>query len=237
MELQLCTARPTSLALPDAMTDLAQSARPVVKTGVTCHWKAMLPVFQSAGVTLRELRLSDAQSLLRLLATEEVSRFVSPPPTSVEGFERFIAWTHDMRRQGSYACFAVVPRGLDTAVGLLQLRALTPDFSIAEWGFAIGAQFWGTGLFVESAELTLDFAFDIAGVDRLEARAVTLNGRGNGALMKLGAVCEAVLRQSFSKSGRHFDQYLWSIVADDWRLRREAQADWSGRSLQVRRAS
>ena len=43
--------------------------------------------------SLRELRASDAASLFALLTTEEVSRFISPPPSTVEGFERFIAWT------------------------------------------------------------------------------------------------------------------------------------------------
>ena len=125
-----------------------------------------------------------------------------------------------MRQAGRCACFAVVPQGLDRAVGLLQLKALTTDFAVAEWGFAIGAPFWGTGLFMESAALTVDLALDLVGVHRLEARAVTLNGRGNGALMKLGAVREAVLRRSFDRGGRRYDQYLWSILAHEWRERR-----------------
>jgi [ribosomal protein S5]-alanine N-acetyltransferase len=234
MELHLGTNRSASRTGFAAMSLTASSACPVVQTGVTRNWKSMLPVFQTAGVTLRELRVSDAPSLLGMLATDEVSRFVSPPPTNVEGFERFIAWTHDMRRAGTYACFAVVPRGWDVAVGLLQVRALSSDFSVAEWGFVIGAQFWGTGLFLESAELTVDFAVDIVGVDRLEARAVTLNGRGNGALAKLGAVREATLRASFDKGGQHFDQFLWSILADDWRLRR-GEVDWGGSKVNLRR--
>ncbi|MEZ5293255.1 MAG: GNAT family protein [Vicinamibacterales bacterium] len=227
MELRLGTARsPRSQAMTLEMPTLTPTAA-VVHTGVTTDWKGMLPVFQTAGVTLRALQTSDAPHLLSLLSTEEVARFVSPPPTTAEAFERFIDWTHRMRRQGSYACYAVVPRGLDHAVGILQVRALTPDFSLAEWGFAIGAQFWGSGLFVESATLTVDFAMDVIGVHRLEARAVTLNGRGNGALAKLGAVREATLRSSFSKGGHDFDQYLWSILAEDWHVRR-GQVDWGG---------
>jgi hypothetical protein len=58
----------------------------------TSDWSAALPVLQAEGVTLRELRLSDSASLLAFLATEEVSRFLSPPPTSIAGFERFIEW-------------------------------------------------------------------------------------------------------------------------------------------------
>ena len=103
-------------------------------------------------MTLRELRLSDAPSLLAMLSTEEVARFISPPPTTVEGFERFIAWAHRERAAGSYICFAVVPHGMDTAVGIFQVRQLEPGFGTAEWGFAIGSAFWGSGVFARRRE-------------------------------------------------------------------------------------
>ncbi len=76
---------------------------------------------------LRELRMSDAEALLELLTTEEVSRFISPPPTTVDGFERFIAWAQRERAAGRYICFAVVPDGMDTAIGIFQVRQLDPD--------------------------------------------------------------------------------------------------------------
>src|SRR5207253_7848685 len=68
----------------------------------TSDWKQALPVLTGSMVTLRELRTSDATSLLAMLSTEEVARFISPPPTTVEGFERFIAWTHRERAAGNY---------------------------------------------------------------------------------------------------------------------------------------
>ena len=183
---------------------------------VTSDWRQALPVLTARGVTLRELELADALSLLDMLSTEEVARFISPPPTTVEGFERFIAWTHREREAGRYACFAVVPEGLDRAVGIFQVRALEPDFGIAEWGFAIGSPFWGSGIFINAARSTVEFAFDTLGVHRLEARAAVENGRGNGALAKVGAVKEGVLRRSFLRHGQYLDQALWSIVREDW---------------------
>jgi ribosomal-protein-alanine N-acetyltransferase len=183
---------------------------------VTSDWQERLPVLTSAKVTLRELRLSDAPSLLAMLNTDEVARFISPPPTTVEGFERFICWAQAEQRAGRYVCFAVVPAGLDAAVGLFQVRQLESTFQNAEWGFAIGSPFWGTGVFVEGARMVLDFTFNEVGVHRLEARAAVRNGRGNGALRKLGAVPEAVLRQSFIRNGEALDQQLWSILAIDW---------------------
>ena len=189
----------------------------------TTNWKAALPVMSGTTFTMRELRIEDAPSLLAMLTTEEVARFISPPPTTVEGFERFIAWTHHERRAGNYACFAIVPNGMDAAIGIFQVRSLDPGFGTGEWGFAMGSQFWGTGIFVEAARLVLDFAFDVIGTERLEARAAVANGRGNGALRKIGAVQEGLLRRSFLRNGQHHDQVLWGILADDWRLQREAQ--------------
>ncbi|HUE84983.1 MAG TPA: GNAT family protein [Vicinamibacterales bacterium] len=190
---------------------------PAVVTTTTSAWRQGLPLLSSAHVTVRELHIDDAASLLTMLSTEEVSRFISPPPTTVEGFQQFIAWAIRERENGNYACFAVVPRGMSTAVGLFQLRALEPGFSTAEWGFAIGSGFWGTGVFVEGARMVLGFAFDTVGVHRLEARASIGNGRGNGALRKIGAVQEGVLRRSFFRGGTYHDQVLWSLLADDWR--------------------
>jgi ribosomal-protein-alanine N-acetyltransferase len=183
---------------------------------VSTDWRKSLPVLQAEGITLRELRISDAASLLALLTTEEVTRFISPPPTTIEGFGRFIQWALRERENGRYACFAVVPDGYDTAVGLFQVRQLDPDFGTAEWGFAIASEFWGSGLFVAGAELVVEFAFDVIGVHRLEARAAVENGRGNGALRKIGAVQEGILRKSFLRGGRYLDQSLWAILPDDW---------------------
>jgi RimJ/RimL family protein N-acetyltransferase len=180
-------------------------------------WRRGLPTLSGQQVVMRELRASDAPSLLALLTTEEVSRFISPPPSTVEGFERFIAWAHRQRAAGTYACFAVTVRGFDTAIGIFQIRDIGRGFGSADWGFAIGSAFWGTGVFEDGARLVVNFAFDTLGVRRLEARAAVLNGRGNAALQKLGAVAECVLRQSFHHRGDYLDQVLYAILDVDWR--------------------
>jgi RimJ/RimL family protein N-acetyltransferase len=189
-------------------------------TVTTSDWRTSLPVLTGEQFVLRELRLEDAASLLAMLTTEEVSRFISPPPTTVEGFEQFIAWAHREREAGNYICYGVVPAGMTKAIGLFQLRSIETGFRSCEWGFALGSQFWGTGLFAGSAQAILDFGVDVLGTQRFEARAAIANGRGNGALRKIGAVQEGVLRRSFFRHGQYHDQVLWSILAEDWRLQR-----------------
>jgi len=198
-----------------------QPTTPVVST----DWQQRLPFLCGTRVLMRELRRADAMSLFAMLNSEEVSRFISPPPSTIDGFEHFIDWTLRQRVAGAYVCFAVTLSDDDTAIGLFQVRQLEPGFGTAEWGFALGSAYWGTGLFQEAAELVLEFSFETIGVHRLEARAAVRNGRGNGALRKLGATQEGVLRKSFRKNGEYVDQALWTILDDEWRLR---QSVWAG---------
>jgi RimJ/RimL family protein N-acetyltransferase len=188
-------------------------------------WRDRMPVLRSGKITLRELQSADAQALWAFITSDEVTRFLSPPPPTVEGFERFIAWTQRQRAVGMQASLAVCVEGFDTPVGLFQLRQLEPGFGTAEWGFAIGSAFWGTGVFRTGAELMMHLAFDVVGVHRLEARACLKNARGNTALRKLGAVEEGVLRRSFLHNGEYHDQVLWTVLDEDWR---RAKVIWGG---------
>jgi [ribosomal protein S5]-alanine N-acetyltransferase len=196
---------------------------PPGKPGSVCGWRKGLPELTGSMATVRDIRTDDAASLYAMMATDDVGRFISTPPTSLEGFERFIMMMHVKRDEGHYACFAIEPIELGIAVGLIQLRAAESGFGLAEWGFAIGAPFWGTGLFPDAARLVMEFAFNTLGVHRLEARAAVFNARGNRALHKVGATCEGVLRSSLRKDGEVFDQNLWAILAADWR-----GAHWNG---------
>jgi ribosomal-protein-alanine N-acetyltransferase len=176
-----------------------------------------LPTLVGAGVTLRELRPSDSVTLFNLLTEDQVVQFISPPPSSPDGFTNFINWSIAERKAGRHFSFGVIPQGLAEPVGVFQLRMIDRGSNVAEWGFVLAYQFWGTGLFPEAARLMLKFAFETVGIHRLEARAAVPNGRGNGALAKVCAVHEVRLRSSFKRRGIWFDQMMWSILETDWR--------------------
>ncbi len=205
-------------------TELGESIG--VQAEATTNWCEGLPVIAGERLTLREPRASDAVSLFSMVSTEEVARFITPPPNSPQGFERFIAWSRAEREAGAFACFGIVPKGYDRPVGVFQIRRLEPTFSVAEWGFVMASQFWGSGLFLDGARRVVEFAFETIGVRRLEARAMVENGRGNGALRKLGAVQEGILREAFIKGGRYSDQSVWAILESDWR---RSKAVWGPR--------
>jgi RimJ/RimL family protein N-acetyltransferase len=199
------------------VSDDASRARQVLLAGrPDTGWRSAVPVLAGDRVTLREIAHGDASPLLDMLATKDVSRFMSPMPPTLDSFDRFVRWIHQQRSAGQCVAFVVVPSGFSSPVGVFQMRSLESGFQTAEWGFALGSPFWGTGLFASAAQLVLNFAFTTVGVRRLEARACAENRRGNGALRKIGATPEGVLRRSFIWDGKYHDQVLWSILNSDW---------------------
>jgi RimJ/RimL family protein N-acetyltransferase len=189
-------------------------------TSVSCpDWRESLPVLTGALVVVRELRPDDAESLHEALFVPEIvaaSHLVAPLGSDAVAFAKFIEAAHRDRAAGHRLCFGIVPRGCDIAIGLIEIRAMETAFHRAEWRAAIAPEFWGSGVFADGAKLVLNFLFGTVGARRLEARASVTNVRANGALLKIGAIREAMLRASSSRTGRNPDQILWTILAEDW---------------------
>jgi ribosomal-protein-alanine N-acetyltransferase len=183
------------------------------------RWYDEIPRLSGESVDVREVIESDASTLFELLSDPRVTEHLSSPPPSPSAFAGFIRWARRERATGNGVCFGIVPHGISDAVGIIQVRAIDLGGVTSEWGFAVGAAFWATGVFLEAANLVADFAFTTIHVNRLEARAVGGNGRGNGVLHKLGARPEANLARGFRKEGRAERQLLWSLREEDWRQR------------------
>lgn len=187
-------------------------------------WRAQVPSLTGRLVSLREVQTTDAPVLVELLGAPDVARYLSAPPETPADFQRYVAWAVDERQAGRYVAFAVVPHEAQQPVGIFYVRELEPRMATAEWGFALGMRYWGSGYFMDGARQIVDFAFGALGVHRLEARVAVQNGRCQTALQKIGAVREATLRRALFRTGEYLDQALWTILDDDWQ---HARLNWT----------
>jgi ribosomal-protein-alanine N-acetyltransferase len=202
---------------PTAMTNTT-SVIEVDNAQTASDWRRQLPILTGARVVLRELRPTDAASLFTFLTAEEVTRHVSAPPSTVQGFERFIGWVGNEQAAGRLACYAITPAGDDTAIGVMQVRPTSAG--TAECGAVIGEPFWGTGIFEEASMLIVRFAFETLGLHRLEARVSVRNDRCVRALRRMGVIEEGLLRKSLALRGERIDQVLFAMNEEDYRALR-----------------
>jgi RimJ/RimL family protein N-acetyltransferase len=179
-------------------------------------WRSELPTLTGRTITLREPVPQDLGPLVDLLSLGDATRFGIEEPVNAVGVQELIDRAARERAHGTSVTYAITLAGTRTIGGLLQVRQLDPAFEAAEWECTIAPSSRGCGIFMEAARLAGSFTFGTLGTHRLEARVLLQNGRGNGAMRKLGAVQEGVLRRSVRSGGEYFDQVLWSILKEDW---------------------
>jgi len=189
-------------------------------------WRSELPTLTSRLVTLREPIASDLGALVDLLSIGDASRFGLEEATSELAVHELIQRAQRDRTAGLSFTFAIVVNATRALAGLIQVRQLDPAFEAGEWEVTLAPSARGTGAFLDAARLVGSFAFDAVGAHRLEARVLLQNGRANGALRKLGAVQEGVLRRSVRRGDEYLDQVLWSVLKEDWTEHRVATAPW-----------
>lgn len=183
---------------------------------LTSTWRTELPTLSGRSVTLREIAAHDLAALVDVLSVGDATRFGNDGPVSDVAVQELIDRAVRDRAAGHAFTYIITLTASRALVGLVQVRQLDPGFEAAEWECTIAPSSRGTGVFLESARLVGSFTFGTIGTHRLEARVLLQNGRANGALRKLGAVQEGILRRSLRRHGEYFDQVLWSLLKEDW---------------------
>jgi ribosomal-protein-alanine N-acetyltransferase len=179
-------------------------------------WRNQLPTLSGRSVVLREPTVPDVGALVALLSVGDASRFGLDEPVSEFVVRELIERVIRERAGGVAFTYVIVLNASRSIVGLMQVRQRDQAFETAEWECTVVPSSRGTGVFFEAARLVASFVFGTIGTHRLEARVPLQSGRVHGAVRKLGAVQEGVLRRSARRDGEYVDQVLWSLLKEDW---------------------
>ena len=172
-------APPGSAGTPHTHMEFIESGAVTVQKPATSGdaWHRAVPTLRSAAVTLREIRIGDARALLPHLADPGVPQPSRPRPHTLAGMQRFARSARDRRRRGRLICFAIIPDGQKTPVGVIELCRIDANGAAAEFEVIIGRSVRDGGLFRAAVALMFQFAFGTLGVVRLEARPIVAGQR------------------------------------------------------------
>lgn len=168
------------------MEFLGSGAATIVQTAATPvdAWHRAVPTLQSAAVTLREIKASDARSLLAPMRDPGVTG--RHYPQSLAGMQKFAREAREHRKHGRLICFVIIPEGQTTPVGVIQLRPIKATRSAAEFEVIIGRSFQNDSLFQAAVALMFQFAFGALGVSRLESGTIVAGTRPSAPRLDAG---------------------------------------------------
>jgi RimJ/RimL family protein N-acetyltransferase len=178
-------------------------------------------------VRLDPVAVTDADGLFAALDDPRVyaAGFGGGPAGRPAGVADMADWLRvagtDDRRVAPYTVrlLADGPAGpAGTIVGTSSLGDVSlPDERIHLGWTAYSPTVWGTAVNPDCKLLLLAHAFDDCGFGRVKIQTDKLNSRSQGAITRLGAVREGVLRRHQVRADGSFrDTVVFSILRDEW---------------------
>jgi len=86
-------------------------------------------------------------------------------------------------------------------------------------GWLLGRKYQGQGFATEAARALVTIGFDQMGLHRISARTGSDNVRSWHVMERLGMRREAHFRESHVVKGEWRDEYVYAVLADEWKAR------------------
>ena len=102
-------------------------------------------------------------------------------------------------------------------VGNVGIGVKNKEQGQAEVGWLLGRQYQGRGIATEAVKALLAFGFGPMGLHRIYARTGNRNTRSWRLMEKVGMRREAHFRQSHQVKGEWDDEFIYAVLADEWR--------------------
>ncbi|WP_162144911.1 GNAT family N-acetyltransferase [Arthrobacter castelli] len=172
-------------------------------------------------ITLRRLRVDDAEAFAALAADADASAPVSRPngrpDYSAADAALFIASeVAEGWRTGHTLRWAVVDRACDRLLGTVALHKV--DTSGAEMGIRMSAAARGQGHGHRAVELVLEYAFDHLRLSVVHWYAKVGNWASRNLAHRAGFVLEGTVRALASADGPRADCWILTLTAADYRI-------------------
>lgn len=149
-----------------------------------------VPTITTERLVLREWRDTDLDAYAALCADPEVMRYIGPgaPQDRARAAEAMRSFTAGWEEHG-FGLWCLADARTDTCLGFTGLAV--PDFlpevmPAVEIGWRLARHAWGRGYATEAAQVTVAYAFDTVGLDRLVSIAVAGNDASTNVMRKIG---------------------------------------------------
>ncbi len=169
-------------------------------------------------LVLRRYTRDDIPDVLGLASDPSFARLISKNiPATEEEIRKYI----DL--QISYQPFekdkvfelAVERKEDGKVIGLLGMIRRDPEQGEIGWG--LGVEYRSQGYATEAARALMEYGFHSLGLHRIYADTSTDNLPSWRIMERLGMRREALLRGAIYKEGVWLDQYIYGMLADEWR--------------------
>jgi len=172
------------------------------------------PVLTTPRLTLREIRIQDAQQIYEMRSNGRVNQFIARP--EMQEPEQAIALVE--RTRNAYVNklaigWAGVLRDSETIIGTCGFNSIDIANLRAEIGGELDVHFWGKHIAFEAVETIVSFGFQTMGLHTIEAKVSPDNRGAIYVLEQLGFIKEAHFKDRIRFQDHFLDMAIYTAFS------------------------
>jgi ribosomal-protein-alanine N-acetyltransferase len=176
------------------------------------------PQLETENLVLRKMQLTDAESVFRVLADEEVTRFYDDDAFAdvSQASKQIKAWANGFRGKRCIR-WGIARREDNIIIGSCGYYGFHTWHMRASLGYELARSFWRQGIMTEALSAVIDFGFKEMGLNRLQATTMPGNHASVKLLEKLGFHKEGILREYENWGSRGYvDLFTFSLLRREY---------------------
>jgi ribosomal-protein-alanine N-acetyltransferase len=163
-------------------------------------------------LVLREITEQDAESIYKLLSNPEVIKYDTFERfTDIKQAEDLIECFNERFRKKTAIFWGICLKNESQIIGFCKCEIEIPKIR-SDFGYNLRPEYWNMGIMTEALGAVIDFIFNKADVNRIEASVSTENNASIRVLEKLGFVKEGVMRKRSYWGGSCHDMVMMAIL-------------------------
>lgn len=187
-----------------------------------------IPTLITPRSILRPFTPDDAPAVKKLAGEWEIAETTAniPHPYEEGMAEEWISTHREASDKGEEVTFAITLKPNGLLIGAIGIH-INQAHRLAEMGYWIGRPYWNQGYCTEAAKGVLKYAFEVLGLNRVQARHMTKNPASGCVMQKVAMKYEGTLRRSLFRWGKFEDVAVYAILRDEY----DVALDHSGSRL------
>ena len=176
-----------------------------------------LPTILTPRLTLRPVRMSDAEDLYEYSRDPEVARHVLwDAHRSIHQTREYIRYLLRQYRSAVPSTFAIALRDSGKVIGTIGFMWIQTENRSAEVGYSLSRAHWNNGYMSEALRAIVEFGFTKLNLNRIEAQHECDNPASGHVMAHAGMKHEGTLRQRLYNKGRFVDVDVYAIIRSDF---------------------
>jgi len=176
-----------------------------------------IPTIETPRLTLRGMKVSDAQDMYAYAQREDVTRYLTwEPHPDVAHTKEYLTYIGQRYRTGDFYDWAVVCKEDGRMIGTAGFTKFDFTANSAEIGYVLNPDYHGKGYGTEAVEAVLRFGFEELALHRMEARFMKENHRSLQLMERVGMTLEGYAREALLIKGVYRTIGYCSILRDEY---------------------